>query len=167
MCKLLFRRVIDSNYFQTQKHRRWKALQSDSVTPEGLAAAGFYYNPSYTCPDRCTCFACGVSLIQWEANDDPLLEHTKHAPTCPFVVKASSVAVTATSLHPQKAASKESKSASSSQQGSLQQQQLSQQLSQSTSEVSTAGVTLRAALFDPIRITNESKNWNCSDIDLS
>eukprot|EP01064_Diplonema_japonicum_P002197 TRINITY_DN11405_c0_g1_i1.p1 TRINITY_DN11405_c0_g1~~TRINITY_DN11405_c0_g1_i1.p1 ORF type:complete len:148 (+),score=11.19 TRINITY_DN11405_c0_g1_i1:52-495(+) len=63
----------------------WKTLESDLVTPEGLSAAGFYFNPTGSSPDRCTCFICGISLVQWEVSDDPLLEHSKHSPKCAFV----------------------------------------------------------------------------------
>eukprot|EP01063_Lacrimia_lanifica_P031308 TRINITY_DN5130_c0_g1_i2.p1 TRINITY_DN5130_c0_g1~~TRINITY_DN5130_c0_g1_i2.p1 ORF type:complete len:132 (+),score=23.90 TRINITY_DN5130_c0_g1_i2:308-703(+) len=64
-------------------------LPSTSVTPEALAAAGFFFNPTNGSPDRCTCFACGLSLVQWEADDSPILEHVKHAPRCAFARTAS------------------------------------------------------------------------------
>ncbi|KAJ9467139.1 Protein bir1 [Diplonema papillatum] len=67
----------------------WKSLPSDSVTPQGLAAAGFFHNPTSSSPDRCTCFVCGISLVQWQCDDDPLAEHVKNAPRCPFVRVAS------------------------------------------------------------------------------
>ena len=61
-------------------------LQSAKVNPKELARSGFYHNPSQKDPDRCTCFTCGYSLVQWSPNDVPWNEHSKHVPTCAFVV---------------------------------------------------------------------------------
>eukprot|EP01060_Flectonema_neradi_P034356 TRINITY_DN6007_c0_g2_i3.p1 TRINITY_DN6007_c0_g2~~TRINITY_DN6007_c0_g2_i3.p1 ORF type:complete len:2434 (+),score=591.57 TRINITY_DN6007_c0_g2_i3:78-7379(+) len=61
-------------------------LQSAKVNPKELARSGFYHNPSQKDPDRCTCFTCGYSLVQWSPNDVPWSEHSKHVPTCAFVV---------------------------------------------------------------------------------
>eukprot|EP01062_Namystynia_karyoxenos_P073684 TRINITY_DN70506_c0_g1_i1.p2 TRINITY_DN70506_c0_g1~~TRINITY_DN70506_c0_g1_i1.p2 ORF type:complete len:357 (+),score=91.54 TRINITY_DN70506_c0_g1_i1:116-1186(+) len=58
---------------------------STTVTPAALAAAGFYYNPVSGSPDQCTCFCCGVSLVQWEPSDIPATEHRRHSANCPFL----------------------------------------------------------------------------------
>jgi len=54
------------------------------VTPATLAAAGFYHAPTPSSPDQCTCFCCGLSLVQWEPTDDPWSEHRRHSPHCAF-----------------------------------------------------------------------------------
>eukprot|EP01064_Diplonema_japonicum_P039075 TRINITY_DN9702_c2_g1_i1.p1 TRINITY_DN9702_c2_g1~~TRINITY_DN9702_c2_g1_i1.p1 ORF type:complete len:2501 (+),score=692.47 TRINITY_DN9702_c2_g1_i1:69-7571(+) len=61
-------------------------LQSAQVNPKELAFAGFYHNPSQKDPDKCTCFTCGYSLVQWSPGDIPWSEHSKHVPNCAFVV---------------------------------------------------------------------------------
>ena len=64
----------------------WPAhLQGGQVNPRELALAGFYHNASQKDPDRCTCFTCGYSLVNWGANDVPWNEHSKHVTTCAFV----------------------------------------------------------------------------------
>ncbi|XP_078612898.1 baculoviral IAP repeat-containing protein 7-like isoform X2 [Branchiostoma floridae x Branchiostoma japonicum] len=52
------------------------------VRPADLARAGFY---SLHDGDRVRCFVCYRVLRQWCAGDDPLDEHRKHYPDCPFV----------------------------------------------------------------------------------
>lgn len=52
------------------------------LSPTVLAKAGFYYiGPG----DRVACFACGGKLSNWEPNDDPISEHLRHFPACPFL----------------------------------------------------------------------------------
>lgn len=51
-----------------------------------LAKAGFYFNPSPTNPDNCTCFLCQKGLDGWEAGDDPLVEHLTHASHCGWAI---------------------------------------------------------------------------------
>lgn len=47
------------------------------ATPETLAEAGFYYNPSFDDRDNVTCFMCEKQLSDWEAHDDPFDIHWK------------------------------------------------------------------------------------------
>lgn len=56
------------------------------VTPEGLAAAGFYWLGVGDCV---RCAFCLGTLKQWEAGDDPLVEHERLFPRCPFIVGAN------------------------------------------------------------------------------
>ncbi|KAJ6789181.1 hypothetical protein PWT90_03305 [Aphanocladium album] len=56
------------------------------ITPASLAKAGFYFNPSPENPDNCTCFLCEKGLDGWEAGDDPLVEHLKHASHCGWAI---------------------------------------------------------------------------------
>lgn len=61
-----------------QRNNGWLA----PVPPRKLAAAGFYFTGI---GDTVKCFACDVSLARWEAEDDPISEHLKSEPNCPFL----------------------------------------------------------------------------------
>lgn len=50
-----------------------------------MAEAGFYWKGTPTEPDTAACFLCGKVLDGWEEDDDPWMEHRKHAPQCAFV----------------------------------------------------------------------------------
>ncbi|KAJ2411133.1 hypothetical protein J3F80_000098 [Coemansia sp. RSA 2526] len=54
------------------------------VTPEKLAAAGFYYTPEFPADDTATCAFCGYALGDWEADDEPIAEHSKRSADCLF-----------------------------------------------------------------------------------
>lgn len=54
-----------------------------------LARAGLFFNPTPQNPDNASCFLCHKGLDGWEANDDPLIEHLKHAPECGWAVVAA------------------------------------------------------------------------------
>ena len=58
----------------------WSAL----LRPEGwdLAHAGFVYT---NFGDKVTCFACGIVLCGWKREDDPWLEHHRHARDCVYL----------------------------------------------------------------------------------
>ncbi|KAL4232792.1 E3 ubiquitin-protein ligase mib2 [Mactra antiquata] len=51
-------------------------------TPELMALAGFFY---VGVADFTRCFCCGGGLRNWEAGDDPMLEHTRWFPHCEYV----------------------------------------------------------------------------------
>jgi hypothetical protein len=53
------------------------------ITPEELAAEGFFYRGI---GDLCTCYVCGITLSNWEPDDTPSGEHMRHSPHCPFVL---------------------------------------------------------------------------------
>jgi len=55
------------------------------LTPQRLAAAGFYAAPTSKAADRVVCFACENALTNWDPTDDPWLEHQTWYPQCPFV----------------------------------------------------------------------------------
>ncbi|PFH56183.1 hypothetical protein XA68_16926 [Ophiocordyceps unilateralis] len=59
------------------------------IAPASLAKAGFYFDPTPTSPDNVVCFLCAKGLDGWEAGDDPLLEHLKHAPDCGWATVAA------------------------------------------------------------------------------
>ncbi|QPC78577.1 hypothetical protein HYE68_009329 [Fusarium pseudograminearum] len=60
-----------------------------SITPDSLARAGLFFNPTLENPDNAQCFLCHKGLDGWEANDDPLVEHLTHAPECGWAVVAA------------------------------------------------------------------------------
>jgi len=47
--------------------------------PKKLAEAGFFFEPVADGKDRCVCFACGLALVNWNATDNPFMEHLKYA----------------------------------------------------------------------------------------
>ena len=53
------------------------------VRPNDLAATGMYY---VGVRDVVRCAFCGGSLKQWDAGDDPIDEHRKFFPACPFLL---------------------------------------------------------------------------------
>ncbi|XP_065207925.1 baculoviral IAP repeat-containing protein 5.2-A-like [Planococcus citri] len=57
---------------------------SVSCTAEKMAKAGFYMISDDE-PDTVKCFVCMKQLDGWEKEDDPFIEHKKHASYCPFV----------------------------------------------------------------------------------
>eukprot|EP00756_Hemistasia_phaeocysticola_P038890 Hpha_TRINITY_DN16787_c2_g3::TRINITY_DN16787_c2_g3_i2::g.76148::m.76148 len=75
---------------ELERRRTFSSFPSmkGSVTPSALAAAGFYHAPTPGSPDQCTCFCCGLSLVQWEPTDDPWSEHRRHSPHCAFLAHA-------------------------------------------------------------------------------
>lgn len=51
-------------------------------TPKEFAIGGFYYQGF---GDRTTCFQCGISLQNWNADDDVFVEHARHNPLCQYI----------------------------------------------------------------------------------
>lgn len=60
----------------------FKDWHNPFIRPVDLAKAGLFYTKN---SDRVECDDCGVQLALWSAGDDPLLEHKKFSPNCPFV----------------------------------------------------------------------------------
>lgn len=58
----------------------------DFLSPEALAAAGFYYAPLVEGDDNVKCFLCAKMLAGWEEGDVPIDEHLKHSGTCGWAV---------------------------------------------------------------------------------
>ncbi|CAG8747570.1 11895_t:CDS:2, partial [Acaulospora colombiana] len=52
-----------------------------------MAKAGFICASSIHNPDNVMCVYCDVSLGDWEQKDDPMKEHRKRFPSCPFFDK--------------------------------------------------------------------------------
>lgn len=55
----------------------------DFLSPRVLAQAGFYYIHE---GDKVRCAFCRGVVYGWEAGDDPLREHARHYPCCPFLL---------------------------------------------------------------------------------
>ena len=53
--------------------------RSHPIQPEVLSAAGFFF---IGIEDYCVCFYCSLGLKQWNATDDPRLEHLRFNPNC-------------------------------------------------------------------------------------
>jgi hypothetical protein len=51
------------------------------LSPRILADAGFFYLGT---ADLVECAFCSITMCKWELNDDPMTEHRRHAPNCPF-----------------------------------------------------------------------------------
>lgn len=53
-------------------------------TSNKVAEAGFHFTPTEEEEDGCACIYCGVELSGWERTDDPIHEHQRRRPNCPF-----------------------------------------------------------------------------------
>ncbi|KAG0016995.1 hypothetical protein BGZ82_000885 [Podila clonocystis] len=53
-------------------------------TSKRMANAGFVFAPTDDNPDNCQCPYCNIALDGWEAWDDPIHEHQRRTPGCPF-----------------------------------------------------------------------------------
>ncbi|RDA95065.1 hypothetical protein CP533_2114 [Ophiocordyceps camponoti-saundersi (nom. inval.)] len=71
---------------RTKASNAWPHKQ---IAPASLAKAGFFFDPTPASPDNVVCFLCAKPLDGWEAGDDPLLEHLKHAPDCGWATVAA------------------------------------------------------------------------------
>ncbi|XP_077488826.1 baculoviral IAP repeat-containing protein 7-like isoform X1 [Amblyomma americanum] len=58
----------------------------DYLSPRLLAQAGFYYLHEQ---DKVRCAFCRGTVHNWERGDDPLREHARHYPCCPFLLDPS------------------------------------------------------------------------------
>ena len=58
------------------------------VTKRALASAGFYY---LQYGDNVKCGYCSLEMGEWREGDDPMKEHERWSPRCPFVNAATDV----------------------------------------------------------------------------
>lgn len=54
----------------------------DFIDPGRLSMAGFYYSGS---GDSVKCFCCGITLCEWEEDEDPVASHQRWKPTCIYI----------------------------------------------------------------------------------
>ena len=70
----------------TQEHQRLESFTNWPShvlqKPLDLAKAGFYY---YGVNDMVKCFFCSGVIRSWDVLDDPIIEHTRWYPRCPFI----------------------------------------------------------------------------------
>ncbi|KAJ7230663.1 inhibitor of apoptosis repeat-containing protein [Mycena pura] len=72
--------VLQNRVASFSKHKRGKSLKwphpkTWQATPDTLAEAGFYFDPSTDDPDNVTCFMCGKQVTEWAEDDDPFDIH--------------------------------------------------------------------------------------------
>jgi len=53
-----------------------------AVSKRALAAAGFYY---LQYGDNVKCAYCSLEMVDWKEGDDPMKDHERYSPRCPFV----------------------------------------------------------------------------------
>jgi hypothetical protein len=54
---------------------KWPHPDTYLATPEQLAEAGFYFNPSSEARDGVKCFMCKKELDEWDEDNDPISIH--------------------------------------------------------------------------------------------
>ncbi len=58
-------------------------LKVDLQSPSNMALSGFFYIGS---ADRARCFYCGLTLRDWDINDDPFAVHLQWSPKCQYIL---------------------------------------------------------------------------------
>ena len=84
-------KTIPSSNSASQRALRSEALRLatfqgwplEFLSPRDLSAAGFFYRGL---ADQTQCAFCCITISQWEPQDNPMAEHRRHAPNCPFVL---------------------------------------------------------------------------------
>lgn len=71
--------MFESLFDRLRSFSNWPSHKTQ--TPHEMAYAGFFYK-GYG--DFTQCFFCGGVLKDWEAEDDPLIEHARHFHDCAF-----------------------------------------------------------------------------------
>lgn len=79
--KLLELYSIDSLKNEVERLKTFVGWPS-KVCPVRLALAGFYYTKE---SDIVKCAFCGLLLLDWRENDDPLIDHKKWSEDCPYL----------------------------------------------------------------------------------
>ncbi|CAG9332210.1 unnamed protein product [Blepharisma stoltei] len=63
---------------ETFNKNSWPHKRTSMLHPVKLAEAGFFFDQAPDGNDRCVCFSCGLSLVNWDPNDNPFQDHLKH-----------------------------------------------------------------------------------------
>lgn len=74
-------RALRSEALRLATYQGWPL---DYLSPRELSAAGFFYRGV---SDHTMCAFCCITISQWEPQDNPMTEHRRHAPNCPFVLQ--------------------------------------------------------------------------------
>jgi Inhibitor of Apoptosis domain len=69
------KRVKNPSKTSSYVNVKWPHPSNFRASPEALAEAGFFFNPSFEDRDNVTCFACAKQLSEWEEGDDPFDIH--------------------------------------------------------------------------------------------
>ena len=64
--------------------RTWPLSATQSALE--MSKAGFLYTGI---SDLVFCFKCGIQLWQWCKNDNPMVQHQRMSPLCPFVISTN------------------------------------------------------------------------------
>lgn len=78
-CLNLLCPMFESLFDRLRSFSNWPSHKTQ--TPHEMASAGFFYK-GYG--DFTQCFFCGGVLKDWEAEDNPLIEHARHFHDCAF-----------------------------------------------------------------------------------
>ncbi|VVC24368.1 BIR repeat,Zinc finger, RING/FYVE/PHD-type,Zinc finger, RING-type [Cinara cedri] len=62
--------------------KTFRGWTNESQKPEELSVAGFFFTG---CNDEVRCYYCDGGLQNWEASDNPWVEHAKWFPNCDFL----------------------------------------------------------------------------------
>jgi hypothetical protein len=75
--------AINKKYVEAKKRLASFATWPDDNLPsiDDLVKAGFFYTGTKT---MVTCFYCNGSLQNWDANDNPMIEHARWFPHCAY-----------------------------------------------------------------------------------
>eukprot|EP00802_Teleaulax_amphioxeia_P020056 Tamp_20321.p1 GENE.Tamp_20321~~Tamp_20321.p1 ORF type:complete len:386 (+),score=53.38 Tamp_20321:51-1160(+) len=66
----------------------WPHTAHTNITVRDLAAAGFFFTPTFKCPDRVTCAYCGLELGSWNSDVNIAWEaHAAGNPACAFLTR--------------------------------------------------------------------------------
>ena len=81
------KRTKASSSKQSSSSLKWPHPSTFKATPDSLAEAGFYFNPSVEAPDCATCYMCRKSIEGWEPDDDPFdIHYEKCQDKCAWAV---------------------------------------------------------------------------------
>ncbi|XP_011876982.1 PREDICTED: baculoviral IAP repeat-containing protein 7-B-like [Vollenhovia emeryi] len=72
----------DDYRFEVARLATFKNWPCSWVKPEALAAAGFYYTGE---SDKVTCFECNIEICEWQADDNPMVDHQRWSGRCRFI----------------------------------------------------------------------------------
>lgn len=73
---------IISMYDENKRLRTFTSWPISHITPGELAKAGFFYTNE---EDKVQCAFCSGTLSRWQLGEDPMVEHRRHFPRCPYV----------------------------------------------------------------------------------
>lgn len=77
-----FTSIVDSLRKETERKKTFIDWPLDFIQPDDLVKFGFFYLRT---SDHVACIFCRGIVGAWEEGDEPLSEHMKHFPNCPFV----------------------------------------------------------------------------------